>query len=203
MERITTRRTATKKTLLLALALALVIAVSSSTIPGFPFAGEDSPASAAVAPEKTIDSPSGIPRDKTLKLTVPEMDRVRDLPVHDSPATDEDTLGKSALHVRETGFPWQENANVYIAGHRIGYPGSDSFLVFYDLDTLQKGDEVFLTDTNGTRYTYRVFESLVVGPYDSYVTEPIPGKSIVSLQTCTLPDFAERFVVQAELVEVS
>ena len=37
----------------------------------------------------------------------------------------------------------------------------------------------------------------------SSVTEPIPGESIVSLQTCTLPDFAERLVVQAELVSVS
>jgi sortase A len=27
------------------------------------------------------------------------------------------------------------------------------------------------------------------------------GKPIVTLQTCTLPDFAERLVVQGELVE--
>ena len=92
---------------------------------------------------------------------------------------------------------------MYIAGHRLCYPGSDSFLVFYDLDTLKSGDEVFPTDANGTRYTYRVFKSFKVGPYDSYVTEPVPGKSVVSLQTCTLPDFAERLVVQAELVDAT
>lgn len=203
MKRITTRRKAPKKTVLLALALTVAIAVASYANPEFPFAGEHSPASAAVAPEKTVDSPSGVPKDNDLKLTVPKMDRVRDLPVRDGLATDEDALGESALYVRDTGFPWQENANVYIAGHRLGYPGSDSFLVFYDLDTLEKGDEVFLDDASGTRYTYRVFKSFVVGPYDSYVTEPVPGKSVVSLQTCTLPDFAERFIVQAELVNVS
>ena len=159
MKRITTRRTAPKKTVLLALALTVAIAVASYANPGFPFAGEYSPASAAVTPEKTVDSPSGIPKDSNLKLTVPEMDRVRDLPVRDGTATDEDALAESALHVRDTGFPWQKNANVYIAGHRLGYPGSDSFLVFYDLDTLKKGDEVFLTDASGTRYTYRVFKS--------------------------------------------
>ncbi len=202
MERITTRRTATKKSLVLALALTLAIAVASYTIPGFPFVEDDQPASASVASEKTIGSPPGVPKDKTLKLTVPEMDRVQDLPVRDGTATDEDALGESALHVRDTGFPWQENANVYIAGHRIGYLGSDSFLVFYDLDKLENGDEVFLTDAEGTRYSYRVFDKFVADPYDWGPTEPIPGKSVVTLQTCTLPDYTQRLIVQAELVEV-
>lgn len=31
--------------------------------------------------------------------------------------------------------------------------------------------------------------------------EPVPGRDVVSLQTCSLPDYAERIVVQAELVE--
>ncbi len=35
------------------------------------------------------------------------------------------------------------------------------------------------------------------------MTEPVPGKSVVSLQTCTLPDYSQRYVVQAELVDVS
>ncbi len=37
----------------------------------------------------------------------------------------------------------------------------------------------------------------------SSVTKLIPDESIVSPQTCTLPDFAERLIVQAELVGVS
>jgi sortase A len=26
-------------------------------------------------------------------------------------------------HIKHTGFPWEEEANVYIAGHRLGYEG--------------------------------------------------------------------------------
>jgi sortase A len=33
--------------------------------------------------------------------------------------------------------------------------------------------------------------------------EPQDGKSIVSLQTCTLPDYEQRLIVQGELVEES
>jgi sortase A len=32
---------------------------------------------------------------------------------------------------------------------------------------------------------------------------PVAGKNIVSLQTCTLPDYAKRLIVQAELKSVS
>ncbi len=118
-------------------------------------------------------------------------------------ANDEAALAQSALHVEGTGLPWQEEANVYIAGHRIGFEGEASHLVFYDLDALQKGDEVVLTDADGTRYVYRVFRSFVVGPSDFHVTFPTPGKNIVSLQTCTpIPTFEERLVVQAELTDV-
>lgn len=76
--------------------------------------------------------------------------------------------------------------------------------MFYDLDVLENGDEVILVASNGTRYTYAVFASFVVGPSDTYVTFPTPGKNIVSLQTCTpIPTFEERLVVQAELAAVA
>jgi hypothetical protein len=91
---------------------------------------------------------------------------------------------------------------VYIAGHRLGYLGTDSYLVFWDLDKLEDGDEVFLTDSEGTRYTYEVYENFVADPYDWSVTEPVSGKNIVTLQTCTLPDYSERIIVHAELTEV-
>ena len=31
--------------------------------------------------------------------------------------------------------------------------------------------------------------------------DTVEGKSVVSLQTCTLPDYKERLIVQGELVE--
>jgi sortase A len=45
-----------------------------------------------------------------------------------------------------------------------------------------------------------VFRRKIVGPREVSVAELVPGKSIVSLQTCTLPDYAERLVVQATLL---
>ncbi len=143
------------------------------------------------------------PRDASMTLTVPEMLRVDNVPVYTAPASDEATLDKGALHVEGTGWPWEPEANVYIAGHRLGLRGTGSLLLFYDLDRLQKGDSIILTDSGGTRYTYRVFRKFVVDPSDYHVTEPIPGKNIVSLQTCTLPDYSQRLIVQGELVGVS
>jgi sortase A len=142
------------------------------------------------------------PKDTTLQLTIPKMARVEDLPVYDAPWDDEAAIDASAAHLDSSGFPWQEGANVYIFAHRMGFPGTNSFLVFYDLDVLENGDEVFLTDAEGTRYTYEVFEQFVTDPYDWGPTEPEAGKSILTLQTCTLPDYTQRLIVQAELTKV-
>ena len=143
------------------------------------------------------------PNNSTMKLTVPEMQRVKEVPVYDGAANDEGALHDGALHVRGTGFPWQQGSNVYIAGHRMGFPGTKSYLVFWDLNELENGDEVILTDANGTRYTYQVFKKQIVAP-DAYdVTRPVAGRTVVSLQTCTLPDYAERLIVQAELTSVA
>jgi sortase A len=142
------------------------------------------------------------PKDTTLQLTIPKMARVEDLPVYDAPWDDEAAIDASAAHLDSSGFPWQDGANVYIAGHRMGFPGTRSFLVFYDLDVLENGDEVFLTDADGTKYTYEVFEQFVTDPYDWGPTDPEAGKSILTLQSCTLPDYTQRLIVQAELTKV-
>jgi sortase A len=201
MERLDTHKKAKKKVVfgpaLVLVALLLLVAYADL---GRPASGKASP---VINSGGETVSPPEAPEDETLRLTVSAMPRVKDLPVGTGPADDEATLAESALHVEGTGFPWEEGANVYIAGHRIGYEGQASHLDFYDLDVLQNGDEVILTDADGTRYTYRVFRSFVVDPDDYHVTEPVTGKSVVSLHTCTLPDYSERLVVQAELADVS
>jgi sortase A len=132
------------------------------------------------------------------------MSQIEDDTIPYVPGTDNDALAShAAIHLAGTGFPWQEEANVYVAGHRLGYPNTDSFLAFFDLNKLQNGNEVYVTDANGTRYTYKVFEKTVVSPSDLSVTEPIPGKNIITLQTCTLPDYSDRLIVQAELAETA
>jgi sortase A len=143
------------------------------------------------------------PNDATMTLTVPEMSRVEDVPVYDGPASDTAALHDGALHVNQTGFPWQNGSNVFIAGHRLGFPATKSYLVFWDLNKLENGDEIILTDANGTNYTYSVFKEFVVNPNETQVMQPVPGSSIVSLQTCTLPDYSQRLIVQAELTSVA
>ena len=75
---------------------------------------------------------------------------------------------------------------------------------------MQKGDEITLKDANGTVYRYQVVDTITVDPSDTWVTEPVAGKDMVSLQTCieapgdlyTLgPNWSARFVVRAERIE--
>jgi sortase A len=161
----------------------------------------------AVAPDapssqqkQTAEDRANAPSDETLTLTVPKMERVKNSPIPSTFGDDEDALRDFAgIHLDGTGFPWQEEANVYIAGHRLGYPNTPSFLAFWDIDNLVEGDQIFVEDANGRGYTYEVFQNLEVDPMDLYVTEPIEGKNILTLQTCTLPDYARRVIVQAEL----
>jgi sortase A len=141
------------------------------------------------------------PEDKTLKLTVPSMSRVEDAEIPQAQGNDADALdSNTAIHLEGTGYPWQEEANVYLAGHRLGYPNTKSFLAFFDLDNLEDGDEMFLEDADGTKYTYKVFKEITVSPTDISVTRPVSGKNVLTLQTCTLPDYSKRLIVQAELV---
>jgi sortase A len=143
------------------------------------------------------------PKDKTLKLTIPEMKQIEDDTIPTGKGTNEALFrDHAAVHLRDTGFPWQRTANVYIAGHRIGFPGTDSNLAFYDLEDLKKGDKVYLEDAEGREYTYQVFGKLVVEPRNLSVLRPIKGKNIVSLQSCTLPDYTNRVIYRAALKDV-
>ncbi|MBV9452518.1 MAG: sortase [Rubrobacter sp.] len=145
---------------------------------------------------------TSIPEDTTLKLTVPKLSRVDNASIPDAQGDDEEMLKNyAAIHLQGTGFPWEEEANVYIAGHRLGYPGYPSFLAFYDLDNLEKGDDIFIEDANGKKYTYKVSDIIEAEPTDIDLIEPVPGKNIVTLQTCTLPDYAKRLLVRGELVD--
>jgi sortase A len=136
------------------------------------------------------------PADKTLYLTIPKLG-LEDIAIYNS--LSEGKLSESAIHVPETGFPWQPGTNTYIAGHRLGFVGTGSFLVFLKLNELESGDEILLKDSTGKHYRYRVTGAKVVTPQDVEAMNPVGGKSIVSLQTCTFPDFSNRLIVQGEL----
>jgi sortase A len=166
-------------------------------------AGGPLPGAGEKKPEKSEPKKRAapVPEDKTLWVTVPRMSRVQDAPIPYAAGDDEESLKDYAgIHLQGTGFPWQKEANVYIAGHRLGYPNTRSFLAFWDLNSVKNGDEVYVTDAMGRSYTYRVFKRFVVEPSDIFITQPMKGKNIVTLQTCTLPDYSQRLIVQAEKV---
>jgi sortase A len=134
-----------------------------------------------------------------MTLTVPA------LGVYDAPVFDSDSpqaLDRGVAHVPETSMPWDPGAqrNVYLAAHRLGYEGTGSRLLFYQLHSLGRGDEVVL-EGRGVTYRYRVTEKLVVEPTDSWVMGQVRGRDMVSLQTCTpIPTFEKRLVVRADRV---
>jgi sortase A len=143
------------------------------------------------------------PKSERLTLSIPKLKRVQDIPVYTGDSGDKGKLAAGALHLDDTGFPWQAGSNVYIAGHRLGYPRTKSWLVFWNLNRLEPGNRLYLEDADGRRYKYVVFDKEVVEPSDTSVTKPIKGKSIVTLQTCTLPDYKDRLIVRAQRVPIN
>jgi sortase A len=140
------------------------------------------------------------PASTALSLTVPAMGKSGQ-PVAEG--VDPDTLMNGPGHAPTTGYPWQEGANVYIAGHVLGYEGTGSYLDFAALPNMTYGDEIILTDANGTTYTYVVSEILQVSIYDLWVMDPT-GKNQVSLQTCINPPaYDVRLVVRGDLQSVT
>ena len=51
------------------------------------------------------DSVAAAPKNTTLRLTIPDMKRVHNVPVYNAPAGDKGTLRSGALHLKGTGYP--------------------------------------------------------------------------------------------------
>ena len=47
-----------------------------------------------------------------------------------------------------------------------------------------------------------VFKKVVATPENLGVLAPIEGRNIVTLQTCTLPDYVNRLLVRGELEKI-
>ena len=73
---------------------------------------------------------------------------------------------------------------------RLTIPETPRFTMDIERNVQQAAADVENFLTSGT---------FVVDPDAVRVLRPVPGKSVVSLQTCTLPDYSRRLVVQGEL----
>jgi sortase A len=131
---------------------------------------------------------------------------IKALEVYNAPVFDSDAawaLDNGVAHVPETSLPWSPTLqrNVYLEGHRIGWPGTGSHMIFYHLNRLGEGDEIVLRDREGTRYRYRVSETFEVDPEDVWVMGQVRGRDMVTLQTCTpMPTWEKRLIVRADRV---
>ena len=86
--------------------------------------------------------------------------------------------------------------NVAIAGHRTTYGEP-----FRQLDELEEGDDIVLTDVRGRTFVYQVTQAFVVEPQDSWVVATTdPTRALLTLTTCH-PEFSakQRLIVTAEL----
>jgi len=136
--------------------------------------------------EEELPTEEGLPEDESAPVTPADPTMYLDIP----------KLGISGAIVAGgeaglelgtqlvSGAPWQKGSNTYIAGHRVGFPGTGSDRIFYDLPSMTAGDVVSLTDSNGKEYNYQVTEVFAVTPFDVWVTAPT-GSDMVSLQVCT------------------
>jgi sortase A len=126
--------------------------------------------------------------------------------IYDAPVFDSDgrwALANGVAHNPQTSLPWSPSAqrNVYLAGHRMGFRGTWSRMIFYNLDKLKKGDEVVLKDRAGRSYRYRVSEVFITDPRDVWVMGQVRGRDMLTLQTCTpYPTFQKRLIVRADRV---
>lgn len=141
-----------------------------------------------------------LPPGVIMTLTIPS------LGLENAPVLDSDTksaLGRGVVHLPDTSMPWSDTPerNVYLAGHRLGWPGTGSRLIFYRLDELTGGEKITLRGPNGEKYDYRVLENFVVGPSDNWVTGRVRDHDLLTLQTCTpIPTFQNRLIVRAERI---
>lgn len=134
-----------------------------------------------------------------MSLTVDSMG-IRNAPVMKDDS--QYSLNSGVVHVPETSLPWTRapQRNVYLAGHRIGWPGTGSRLIFYNLNQVKSGDEVLLKDRRGKRYRYRVTEKFVAEPDERWVMGQLRNRDMVTLQTCTGPNFSKRLIVRADRI---
>lgn len=102
---------------------------------------------------------------------------------------------KQALLTSVTKFYGEkpnEVGNFCIAGHNYG-PSN----MFQDIKKLKVNDEIYLTDTNGDKFKYQIYDIYTVLPNETEcLSQKTDGKIELTLITCTL-DSERRIIVKA------
>lgn len=151
-------------------------------------------------PDTEAAAPSPGAGAGAMTISIPKLD-IEDVAVPQG-STQKELDDEGIIHMAGSGVPWQEGSNTFIIGHALGFMQTKVPYVFYELDTMNPGDEIIITDPNGRKYTFRVYDRMTVRPEDYWVTYPTDeGETTISLQSCTpIPTFENRLIVQGELV---
>ncbi len=117
----------------------------------------------------------------------------------------QDAMSRGVGHYPGSANPG-EIGNVFIFGHSAGplWRGKNPYLKIFSLiPKLEKGDSVFVSDSRGRVFEYRVFDGFPVKPNDVYVTsQETNGRRLLTLQTSwPLGTSLGRYVIRAELVQ--
>ena len=155
------------------------------------------PEEAPSAPSNISSTGENVP--SAMKITVPRLGLKNVAVPTGSRQAELDKQG--VLHLRGSGLPWIADSNTFIAGHALGFPWTRVPYAFYKLGKMKPGDEILVEDKEGHKYTFVVYDLLTVEPGDFWVTYPVEGKTVISLQSCTpIPSFENRLIVRGELV---
>ncbi|MGI6007198.1 MAG: class C sortase [Ruminococcus sp.] len=127
--------------------------------------------------QNVFDFPStGLEDDMVGYITIDAMNV--ELPLYIG--ANEENMSKGAVVLSQTSMPiGGENTNCVIAAHRGWYTSP----MFQDIEVLQPGDEVRVTNLWGT-LTYQVVKTIVIEPTDIDAVKIIEGEDLLTLVTC-------------------
>lgn len=86
--------------------------------------------------------------------------------------------------------------NMVLAGHRTIHTAP-----FRDLDKLVPGDQISVSRTDGVVATYRVVETLIVSPEDTWIVDPTDVPTLTLFACHPKGSARQRIVIRAQLVD--
>lgn len=109
--------------------------------------------------------------------------------------TEQINMRAAVGHMLE-GVDAGQEGNCILAAHRGGYYGT----FFKNINKLNNGDVIYVTDLNNNKYTYQVYEQKWIGPEDWDELNPVPGEKTLTLLSCE-ENGELRIIVRARIVE--
>lgn len=137
------------------------------------------------------DSPSDLP--VIGGITIPELEI--NLPIFNGVSAESLSFGAGTLSNNQV----MGKGNYSLASHHIFGIANANKLLFSPLDNAKKGQKIYITDKTKV-YQYNITDVYVVSPERIDVTNEVPGKTIITLITCTDFNSTNRIIVQGELV---